>query len=112
VNTEIRAAIYADRHERLLREIAEYEDTHPDDAPCFESRNVVVVDGRSHVLQLVEANPADDADAHAACEWCGRAIYSPLGSRDWLAVKGVERSYNPALCDASDDGKHAPAGAS
>jgi hypothetical protein len=50
-----------------------------------------------------------ESDGKAPCEWCGRAIHSPMGSRYWLAVKGVERGYDPMACEASNDGKHNPA---
>lgn len=56
----------------------------------------------------------DHADAETGvlktaqpCEWCGRAIYR--GEKCWLSVKGVERGYDPVLCDESDDGFHSVA---
>lgn len=42
------------------------------------------------------------------CEWCGRAIRQQDGR--WLAVKGVERGYDPVACEANtEDGLHEPA---
>lgn len=48
------------------------------------------------------------------CDWCGRAIFLAKLQRSgvrWLAVKGVERGYDPLTCDANtEDGIHEPAG--
>jgi hypothetical protein len=42
------------------------------------------------------------------CDWCGRAVFRD--GTGWLAVKGVERGYDPAICEAnSEDGTHEPA---
>jgi len=43
-----------------------------------------------------------------ACDWCGRAIRPGPDGLAWLAVKGTERGFDPAACDASDDGRHEP----
>lgn len=45
---------------------------------------------------------------NVACDWCGRAIYRSPDDVTWLAVKGVERGYDPNLCDANPDGFHEP----
>lgn len=47
------------------------------------------------------------------CDWCGRAIYQAkfqYSGLRWFAVKGVERGYDPLVCEANtDNGQHEPA---
>lgn len=59
-------------------------------------------------LVAVAVQPPAPDGASEPCQWCGRAIARSGG--DWYAVKGVERGYDPNVCDANDeDGKHEPA---
>lgn len=67
-----------------------------------------VWDGLAVVIKEMRAGNfyPEKAEASEHCESCGRAIYRDGDT--WLAVKGVERGYDPRLCDAIDDGKHNP----
>lgn len=48
-----RKAFFADKHAHLVKEITEYENTHPDDAPCLDGAPIVVDDKRVN-MRIVE----------------------------------------------------------
>ena len=48
-----RAAFFADKAAHLLREIAEYENTHPDDAPCLHGQHIEI-DGKQVTIKVHE----------------------------------------------------------
>ena len=89
--------------------VGTYDDgdmVYPDTAYCAKCAEVMSASGDWTAGSELSTHPPDASAV--ACEWCGRAIYR--AGHVWLAVKGVERGYNPLYCDANDDdGRHEPA---
>ena len=53
VSSNERAAFFADKHRHLLSEIEQYENTHPDDAPCLDGATVTI-DSKAVILHTRE----------------------------------------------------------
>lgn len=97
--------------EHPIRYINNSDSGYPPEAKVVASRQT---DSSSTAAELAsndaraERTPTEPGSGRH-CEWCSRAIRRAPDGLSWLAVKGVERDYDPKMCGASDDGLHEPA---